>query len=144
MGDTILNIGSFESPRRGSTFSFVISHPTPELLAEWNAAEDQDPAIAKLRDLTVEYVTAQGGLTLDIWRLYMGHWFSTNEMMTTNAVAYELDISELLVINVIRSTDAVIIPRWRRTSEFRRSVTPTTPAHLTLAVLDGGVTGQRS
>jgi hypothetical protein len=122
----------------------VISHPTPELLAEWNAAEDQDPAIAKLRDLTVEYVTAQGGLTLDIWRLYMGHWFSTNDMMTTNEVAYELDISELLVINIIRSTDAVIIPRWRRTTEFRRSVRPTTPAHLTLAVQDGGVTGQRS
>ena len=122
----------------------MIPHPTPELLAEWNAAEDQDPAIAKLRDLTVEYVTAQGGLTLDIWRLYMGHWFSTNVMMTTDAVPYELDISELLVINVIRSTDAVIIPRWRRTTEFRRSVRPTAPAHLRLAVQDGGVTGQRS
>jgi hypothetical protein len=102
-------------------FEVVITYHTPESLAEWNEAEDHDPAMAKLRDLTVEYVTAQGGLTLDVWRLYMGHWFSTNVMMTTADVAYELGIPELLALNIVRSTDAVIIPRWRRTPEFRRS-----------------------
>jgi hypothetical protein len=100
----------------------MISYHTPESLAEWNAAENDDPAMAKLRDLTVEYVTAQGGLTLDVWRLYMGHWFFRNVMMSTPEVARELGISELLALNIVRSTDAVIIPRWRRSPEFLRSI----------------------
>jgi hypothetical protein len=100
----------------------MISYHTPESLAEWNAAEDHDPAMAKLRDLTVEYVTSQGGLTLDVWRLYMGHWFSTNVKMSTPEVARKLGISELLALNIVRSTDAVIIPRWRRSPEFLRSI----------------------
>ena len=112
----------------GLDFVLMITYHTPESLAEWNAAEDHDPAMAKLRDLTIEYVTAQGGLTLDVWRLYMGHWFSTNVMMTTSEVARELGISELLALNIVRSTDAVIIPRWRRTSEFGRSVSSSPPA----------------
>jgi hypothetical protein len=106
----------------------MITYHTPESLAEWTAAEDHDPVMAKLRELTVEYVSAQGGLTLDVWRLYMGHWFSTNVMMTVAEVASELDIPELLALNIVRSTDAVIIPRWRRTPEFRRSVAPSAPA----------------
>jgi hypothetical protein len=106
----------------GLHFRRMITYHTAESLAEWNAAEEHDPAMAKLRELTVEYVTAQGGLTLDVWQLYMGHWFSTNVMMTTAEVAHELSIPELLALNIVRSTDAVIIPRWRRTPEFRRSV----------------------
>lgn len=95
--------------------------------ADWSAAEDRDPAMAKLRDLTVEYVTSQGGITLDVWRLYMGHWFSTDVMMTIAGVARELGISEQLALNIVRSTDAVIVPRWRRTVEFRRSVAGPSP-----------------
>jgi hypothetical protein len=95
-----------------------ITHHTPEQLADWLAAEEQDPAMIRLRDLTVDYVTAQGGLTLDVWRLYMGHWFGGNVMMTTDDVALELGIAEQLAVNIIRSTDAVIIPRWRRAPEF--------------------------
>jgi hypothetical protein len=102
-----------------------ITYYTPEQLADWIAAEEQDPAVARLRDLTVEYVTAQGGLTLDVWRLYMGHWFGGDVMMTTDALARKLGIAEQLAINIVRSTDAVIIPRWRRTPEFRgASATP--------------------
>ena len=67
----------------GLHFRRMITYHTAESLAEWNAAEEHDPAMAKLRELTVEYVTAQGGLTLDVWQLNMGHWFSTNVMMTT-------------------------------------------------------------
>jgi hypothetical protein len=99
-----------------------VTYHTPDSLAGWIAAEEHDPAIAKLRDLTVEYVTAQGGLTLDVWRLYMGHWFSNAVMMTTTDVADELGISDQLVLNIVRSTDAVIIPRWRRTFEFLDSL----------------------
>lgn len=91
---------------------------SPEQLASWIAAEEQDPAMAKLRDLTVEYVEAQGGLTLDVWRLYMGHWFASNVTMTIEDVARELQIPSRLALNIVRSTDAVIIPRWRRTAEF--------------------------
>ncbi len=96
----------------------TVTYHTPKSLADWIAAEEQDPAMAKLRDLTVEYVTAQAGLTLDVWRLYMGHWFANNVMMTICEVADELEIPEQLALNIVRSTDAVIIPRWRRTPEF--------------------------
>jgi hypothetical protein len=95
-----------------------ITYHTPETLAGWIAAEEHDPAMARLRDLTVAYVTAQGGLTLSVWRLYMGPWFSNNVMMTLDEVAFELGISDQLALNIVRSTDAVIIPRWRRTTEF--------------------------
>jgi hypothetical protein len=78
--------------------------------------------MAKLRELTVDYVTAQGGITLEVWRLYMGHWFSADEMMTIEGVAAQLGISQPLALNIVRSTDAVIVPRWRRTPEFRRSI----------------------
>ncbi len=97
------------------------SHPSDQV-AGWNAVEDRDPAMAKLRDLTVQYVTAQGGITLEVWRLYMGHWFSRDVMMTIERVALELGIPQPLALNIVRSTDAVIVPRWRRTEEFRRSV----------------------
>jgi hypothetical protein len=100
----------------------MLSHLTPDSLAEWIAAEDDDPAMAKLRELTVDYVSAQGGLTLDVWRLYMGHWFGSTVMMSTPEAARELGISESLALNIVRSTDAVIIPRWRRTPEFVRSI----------------------
>jgi hypothetical protein len=95
-----------------------ITYHTPETLAGWAAAEEHDPAMAKLRDLTVEYVSAQGGLTLALWRLYMGPWFSNNVMMTLDDAASKLGISDQLALNIVRSTDAVIIPRWRRTPEF--------------------------
>lgn len=104
------------------TSSAMADSHLPDSVAGWNAAEDRDPAMAKLRDLTVEYVTAQGGITLEVWRLYMGHWFSTDVMMTIEGVAQELRIPSQLALNIVRSTDAVIVPRWRRTAEFRRSV----------------------
>lgn len=74
--------------------------------------------MAKLRDLTVDYVTAQGGLMLEVWRRYMGYWFGTDAMMTIEDVACELRVPYQLALNIVRSTDAVIIPRWRRTPEF--------------------------
>ena len=53
----------------------------------------------------------------------MGHWFSTDVMMTIEGVAAELGNShQPLALNIVRSTDAVIVPGWRRTSEFRRSI----------------------
>jgi hypothetical protein len=103
----------------------TITHHTPESLAGWMAAEERDPAMAKLRDLTVDYVTDQGGLTLDVWRLYMGPWFGDSIMMTLEDAARQCGIPAQLAINIVRSTDAVIIPRWRRCPEFQRSQAPT-------------------
>jgi hypothetical protein len=99
-----------------------ILYHTPQSLADWDAADSGDPAMAKLRDLTVTYITAQGGLALDIWRLYMGPWFGNPVMMTLEEAAKELVISNQLAINIVRSTDAVIIPRWRRSEEYRRTI----------------------
>jgi hypothetical protein len=99
-----------------------ILYHTAQSLADWDAADSGDPAMAKLRDLTVDYITAQGGLALEIWRLYMGPWFGERVMMTLEDAAKQLGISNKLAINVVRSTDAVILPRWRRSEEYRRTV----------------------
>jgi hypothetical protein len=98
----------------------VVRH-TPESLARWEEADAQDPARAKLRELTVAYVTAQGGLMLDVWRLYMGPWFGEPEMMLLSEVGKRLGISEWHAENIVRATDAVVVPQWRRTPEFRDS-----------------------
>jgi hypothetical protein len=98
----------------------VVKH-TPESLARWHEADMQDPARAKLRELTVAYVTAQGGLMEDVWRLYMGPWFGEPEMMLLSEVAARLGISEWHAENIVRATDAVVVPQWRRTDEFRQS-----------------------
>lgn len=98
----------------------VVRH-TPESLARWQEADSQDPARAKLRELTVAYVTAQGGLMQDVWRLYMGPWFGEPEMMLLSEVAKRLGISEWHAENVVRATDAAVVPQWRRTAEFRDS-----------------------
>ena len=99
-----------------------ILYHTPTSLAAWDAVDSSDPAMAKLRDLTVAYIVAQGGLALEIWRLYMGPWFGETVMMTLEDTATHLKISDKLAINVVRSTDAVILPRWRRSEEFRRTI----------------------
>jgi hypothetical protein len=98
----------------------VVRH-TAESLARWHEADMQDPARAKLRELTVAYVTAQGGLMEDVWRLYMGPWFGETEMMLLSEVAARLGISEWHAENVVRATDAVVVPQWRRTDEFRQA-----------------------
>jgi hypothetical protein len=98
----------------------VVRH-TPESLARWQEADMQDPARAKLRELTVAYVTAQGGLMEDVWRLYMGPWFGEPEMMVLSEVARRLGISEGHAENIVRATDAVVVPQWRRTEEFKAS-----------------------
>jgi hypothetical protein len=107
----------------------VVYH-TPESLAEWQASTAADPAMAKLRDLTVEYVQAQGGLVLDVWRHYMGQWFGEPWMMTLNEVGARLGISENHAENIVRATDAVVVPKWRRTEEFRNSVYGLAPSGL--------------
>ena len=98
----------------------VVRH-TPESLARWHEADRHDPASAKLRELTVAYVTAQGGLMEDVWRLYMGPWFGEAEMMLLSEVARRLGISEWHAENIVRATDAAVVPQWRRTEEFRHS-----------------------
>src|SRR5690349_6057798 len=77
----------------------VVRH-TPESLARWHEADMHDPARAKLRELTVAYVTAQGGLMEDVWRLYMGPWFGEPEMMLLSEVAERLGISEWHAENI--------------------------------------------
>src|SRR3954451_20433964 len=94
---------------------------TPESLARWQEADMQDPARAKLRELTVAYVTAQGGLMEDVWRLYMGPWFGQSDMMLLSEVGQRLGISEWHAENIVRATDAVVVPQWRRTVEFNES-----------------------
>lgn len=107
----------------------VVQH-TPESLAKWQAHAQQDPAMAKLRDLTVAYVSVQGGLMLDVWRLYMGHWFGEAQMMTLREAADRLGISEAHAENIIRATDAAVVPQWRRTDEFRASAYGQPPSRL--------------
>src|SRR6201999_1121178 len=98
----------------------VVRH-SPESLARWEEADSQDPARAKLRELTVAYVNAQGGLVEDVWRLYMGPWFGEPEMMLLAEVAERLGISEWHAENIVRATDAAVVPQWRRTAAVRAS-----------------------
>lgn len=95
-----------------------VVHHTPEAMAKWHDEIERDPAMAKLRDLTVTYVRSQGGLVLDVWRLYMGQWFGEPVMMTLAHVAERLNITEHHAENIVRATDAVVVPQWRRTREF--------------------------
>lgn len=114
-----------------------VVHHTPEAMAQWREEIERDPAMAKLRDLTVEYVRAQGGLVLDVWRLYMGQWFGEPVMMTLQHVADRLDITEQHAENIVRATDAVVVPQWRRTREFNEAADALLPSDTSSAGRSG-------
>ena len=47
----------------------------------------------------------------DVWRLYMGPWFGEPEMMLLSEVAARLGISEWHAENIVRATDAAVVPQ---------------------------------
>jgi hypothetical protein len=52
----------------------------------------QNPELAELQRLTVQYAEERGGLTLAFWRLHQGQMFGEPVMMTTDECAKRLRV----------------------------------------------------
>jgi len=99
----------------------TIVHHTPEDMKAWRKSWAQDPAIAKLYELTVRRATEQGGLTLKVWKLHMGQIFGEPVMMSSDEVARRLKLPLSDVMRVIEDTNAHVVPAWKATPEYRAS-----------------------
>jgi NADH:ubiquinone oxidoreductase subunit E len=84
-------------------------------------ADAKDPAIAKLKEITVRHATEAGGLTLAIWRLAQGQFFGEPMLMSLDEVAKQLEMPLSEVRRIVTETDERIRAEWRRTSEYRGS-----------------------
>lgn len=99
----------------------VVVHLSAGQMADFAASRARDPAIAKLYELEVAYVTKRGGLALELWRLHRGDLFGDPWIMTLDECVKRLDATEEEVLRVAGEVAADVHPRWFATEEYQRS-----------------------
>lgn len=92
---------------------------TPEQLRAMTALYARRPASRRRRDLIVEEATRTGGLTLQFWRLFRGHYWNEPEDLSLEECARRLSkpVSEL--VRVADATITAIRPLWMASPEFK-------------------------
>ena len=83
-----------------------------------------NPAIAKLHELTVQEAERIGGLGLEAMRLFQGQIFGEPVMMTLDDVAKRLGLSQDAVSDAIRPINTAAVERWKTTDEFQQWRSP--------------------
>lgn len=78
-----------------------------------------NPAVAKLCELTIEEAERIGGLGLEAMRLFQGQIFGEPVMMSTDEVAKRLGISEEAVSEALEPIQHAAAERWKTTDEFK-------------------------
>lgn len=85
---------------------------------------EEDPAIKRLNQLTVEYAQKQGGITLEFWKLHMGRLFGLPWMMTVDECAKRLRLPISQLKSIAIESEYAIAKRWEASAEYQRSEWP--------------------
>lgn len=96
----------------------VIQH-TPKEIRQWQKELDKRPASKKWSELMVAYARAQGGLTLEYWRLSSGPDFGEPQMMSSDEIASRLDVPVSDLHLIYRATMEAIVPVWHASPEYQ-------------------------
>jgi hypothetical protein len=85
-----------------------------EELAQYQkiTAMPEHKALVEFRNLFVSYATKQGGLTLEVWRLFKGYWFGEPQSMSLKLVAGTLGIPYSDVTRIVTETCEAVAPRY--------------------------------
>lgn len=99
----------------------VVLQLSPKEMEGFAESRARDPAIAKLYELEVAYVTERGGLALELWHLHRGDLFGDPWIMTLDECAKRLEVPEEELSRIAAEMNASVQPRWRATPEYLRS-----------------------
>ena len=86
-------------------------HLEPSAMARWERYFANTPGHRKMRDLIVEYATAQGGVTLEYWKRSNGHYFGDPLMQLPETIAEQLNLAVSELDKIIAATWAWVWPR---------------------------------
>jgi hypothetical protein len=98
-----------------------VVHLSPQEMESFADSARQDPAVAKLQEITVDYATSKGGLVLEFWRLHMGRFFGVPIMMGIDDAAGRLDQPVSTIRRLHRESQEEISKLWMATPEYRAS-----------------------
>jgi hypothetical protein len=94
----------------------------------------ENPAAAKLNELTVQEAERVGGLGLKTMRLFRGLIFGDPVMMTLDEVAARLGVSEESVVAALDPITKAAAARWVETEEFKQWRSPENFSYINFSV----------